>query len=51
MILLTWDYGIQRSCTSQALRLTRQLKGVSAGIMLLTWPGAVGVPGNMKDQG
>ena len=51
MSLLTWDYGIQWSCPSQAEHLTPQVKGGSAGIMLLTWPGEVGVSGNMKDQG
>ena len=49
--LLTWDYGILWSCPSRVLRLTRQVKGGRAGILLLTWPGEVGVSGNMKDQG
>ena len=51
MSLLTWDYGIRWYWTSQALRLTGQVNDLSAGIMLLTWPGEVGASGNMKDQG
>ena len=49
--LLNWDYRIQWPCPSQALRLTRRVKVGHAGIMMLTWPGEVGVSGYMKDQG